>query len=81
MTKPFRIYNGEIVELTDKEIEDMNFELEQRTIKEAKENKVIEEAKNAEKAIIEAKEQARLSALQKLSQIGLTESEVKSIIG
>ena len=81
MTKPFRIYNGEIVELTDKEIEDMNFELEQRTIKEAEENKVIEEAKNAEKAIIEAKEQARLSALQKLSQIGLTESEVKSIIG
>ena len=81
MTKPFRIYNGEIVELTDKEIEDMNFELEQRTIKEAEQNKAIEEAKNAEKAIIEAKEQARLSALQKLSQIGLTESEIKSIIG
>lgn len=81
MTKPFRMYNGQVVELTDEEIASMALELEQRKIKEAKLDAVIEEAKNAEKAIKEAKEQTRQIALQKLAQLGLTETEVKSIVG
>lgn len=81
MTKPFRMHNGQVVELTDEEIASMALELEQRKIKEAELDAVIEEAKNAEKAIKEAKEQSRQIALQKLAQLGLTETEVKSIVG
>ena len=76
-----KLLNGVLVDLTQEEINQRLLDIQEENIRIENEKNAIAEKEAKETVELANKEINKQSALTKLSALGLTEAEIKSIIG